>query len=371
MKKLLIILFGLTEIFFAQEKINPQILSKAVHIYYKMHTKSVKSISPQLWENKIFICSNSGKVACIDSAGREFWKRDLSADIVTSPLPTDGYVTVGTSSGDIISLIAHTGEQLQSIGVDDSVTTDLLLLKYEGDQELFLPKQSNSKSSLVFGTAKGSLICLDLETLQEYWHNNDSKGRISGDPIFVQNKILFSSADGFLYSIDSRSGLMNWRWKESENINFSNAKIISDGKKIYAVSNDLRLYCLDLLLGKLIWKTDKPDLLNSKAVTGDKKNIIAKSDDGRILFFSADKGNLIRQIKFDTLFDSAATNIIEQNGKIIYSNDNAVYMINNKFKIEKIMEFGGEKVNFLLSAGDKKLIAASSAGTIVLFGIEE
>ena len=371
MKKLLIIVFSLTGILSAQENLNSQIISPSVKIYFTLKTNSVKKISRQLWENKIFICSNSGKVACIDSAGREFWKRDLSADIITSPLPTDGYVTVGTSSGDIISLVAHTGEQLQSIGVDDSVTTDLLLLKYEGDQELFLPKQSNSKSSLVFGTAKGSLICLDLETLQEYWHNNDSKGRISGDPLFVQNKILFSSADGFLYSIDSRSGLMNWRWKESENTNFSNAKIISDGKKIYAVSNDFRLYCLDLLLGKLIWKTDIPGLHSSIAITGDKKNIIAKSDDRRILLFSADKGNLAKQIKSDEPFDSAATNIIEQNGKIIYSNDNAVYMINNKFKTEKIMEFGGEKVNFLFSAGDKKLLAATSAGTIVLFGIKE
>ncbi|MFA7228667.1 MAG: PQQ-binding-like beta-propeller repeat protein, partial [Melioribacteraceae bacterium] len=307
MKKIIItfLIYAEISLSLAQTKKNESMTGTSVEILTQIEQVSFTGISRIFWDNKIFTTGNSGKVTCFDTTGNTVWHREIPSQLVTAPLVTDGQVIIGTVNGEVISLIAHTGEQIQSLGIDDTVTTDLTSLNYEGNKELFLPKQSDSKTALIFGTSSGTLYCLDLETLQEYWRNNDSRGEIFYTPLVVQNKIIFSGSDGYIYSIDARSGLLNWRWKETETTDFSKSVIVSDGRRIYAAADDSQLYCLDLLLGKLVWKTERLKILPAIGLSADKKRLFAKTDDKRFLIFSADKGTITKQIKMDEQFDSS------------------------------------------------------------------
>ncbi|MCX6170988.1 MAG: PQQ-binding-like beta-propeller repeat protein [Ignavibacteriales bacterium] len=371
MKKIFIIIIIVTAITnsMAQDMGNENPPATAIDIYAKIEIKSLNAVSSVLWENKIYICENSGTVACYDTTGKMIWKHNISAEIVTGPLVTDGQIAIGTANGEIVSLIAHNGEQIQSIGLDDTLTTDLTEMQYEGDKELFLPKQSTSKTAILFGATPGTIYCIDLETLQEYWRNKDSRGKIIYPPLVIQNKVLFASTDGYLYCIDARNGLLNWRWKETETTDFSEAKIVCDGKKVFAVSKDSQLYCIDFLLGTLIWKSEKPKILTSIGLSNDSKNLFAKSEDKRFLFFSAEKGTIIRQLKHDVSFDSSRTQPVEYQDKIYFTNNGCIYALDKKLKEEKIFDFGETSIISFIQAGNNKFLAATSSGTILIFGI--
>lgn len=371
MKKLFVIIFllaGLTSST-AQNKKDGSVTETSINVYTKIELKSLIGVSDSLWENKIYTSEKPGIVTCFDTTGNVVWRHNMPSDIVTAPLVTDGQIAIGSVNGEIISLISHTGQQIQSIGIDDSITTDLTSMHYEGDKELFLPKQSSSKTAILFGTSSGTIYCLDLETLQEYWHNNDSHGRIIYPPLIIQNKVLFAGSDGYLYSIDARNGLLNWRWKETEATDFSEAKIVCDGEKVFAVAKDSQLYCIDLLLGKLIWKSGKIKVLPPIGLSMDKKNLYAKADDKRFLIFSAEKGVVTRQLKRNDPFDSLRTQPISYKDKIYYTNHGSIFSLDKKFKEEKIFDYGeGDIITFQKLSDDKFLIATSS-GTILILGI--
>ncbi len=187
------------------------------------------------WENKIYVPEESGIVSCYDTTGNLFWDYDTFGNLISSPTIADRILTLATIQGEIITLSAISGEQIQSIGFEENITTGLTIFEYTGSKLLMIPKLTKSKNAIVFGTASGKLICYDLETLQEYWVNASSKGMIKSIPVVIENKILFSSYDGFIYCIDARNGLLIWRWKEKADTDFSDAVILTDGKKVYAV----------------------------------------------------------------------------------------------------------------------------------------
>ena len=353
----------------AQNKKDESVPETSIYFHTKIELKSLIGVSDSLWENKIYTCEKPGIVTCFDTTGSVVWQHNMPSEVVTGPLVTDGQIAIGTINGEIISLISHTGEQIQSLGIDDSITTDLTAMQYEGDKELFLPKQSSSKTAILFGTSSGTIYCLDLETLQEYWRNNDSHGKIIYPPLVIQNKVLFAGSDGYLYSIDARNGLLNWRWKETEATDFSEAKIVCDGEKVFAVANDSQLYCIDLLLGKLIWKSGKIKILPTIALSIDKKNLYAKADDKRFLVFSAEKGIVTRQLKRSDPFDSLRTQPISYKDKICYTNNGSIFVLNKKFKEEKIFDFGESDIITFLQLSNDKFLIATSSGTILIFGI--
>lgn len=371
MKKLLVIillLVGLTNSI-AQNKEKESAPETSIDIYTKIELKSFIGVSHFLWENKIFTCEKPGVVTCFDTTGNVVWRHNMPSEIVTGPLVTDGQIAIGTVNGEIVSLIAHTGEQIQSLGIDDTLTTDLTAMQYEGDKELFLPKQSPSKTAILFGTSSGIIYCLDLETLQEYWRNNDSHGKIIYPPLVIQNKVLFAGSDGYLYSIDARNGLLNWRWKETETTDFSEAKIVCDGEKVFAVTKDSQLYCIDLLLGKLIWKSEKIKFFPSIALSNDRKNLFAKTDDKRFLVISTEKGIVTRQLKRGDSFDSSRIQPVSYKDKIYYTNNGSIFALDKKFKEEKIFDFGETSITTFLLISNDRFLTATSSGTILIFGI--
>lgn len=338
-----------------------------VDIISRIELKSVLGADPLFTGGRIYTAERSGIISCYDTSGTIRWKRQMTAEIFSGPVIADGQLAAGLSNGDITSLISFTGVPIQSIGIDDSITTDLGTIEYKGDKELFLPKQSTSGTAIIFGTKSGSIYCMDLETLQEYWRNNDSRGSIASRPVIEENKILFSGSDGFLYSIDSRNGLLNWRWKETAETDFSRSQIFCDGKKIFLVSADNNLYCIDLLLGKLIWKIDKIKILPAIALSENLKGLYAKTLDNRFFLISAEKGSVLRQLKHDAGFDSTRISPVESEGKIFFTGGNSIFSVNSKFKEEVIMNFGEESISSLKLIDKNKFIVSTSAGTVLIF----
>jgi len=89
----------------------------------------------------------------------------------------------------------------------------------------------------------------------------EAQGRIQTCPTVIGDTLFFGSRDGYLYSLDSASGKLKWKFQVDfqTTLNFNHWGIRSscqyvDGR-IYFGDNFTKVHCLDATTGKEIWQT--------------------------------------------------------------------------------------------------------------------
>jgi len=162
---------------------------------------------------------------------------------------------------------------------------------------------------------------------------------------------------------------MIWRWKESAETGFYSSLILTDGKYIYAVSSDKILYCIDLLLGKLVWKSKENNIFPAIAFSKDLKSIITETTGKKIVSFSAEKGKIVKEINQSAEFDSTSIPVIDFGKGLIYSSKGNILLANNNSPEENIYNFGEINVNSITRIDEKRFMASSSKGTIIIFSV--
>jgi len=335
-------------------------------ILLNINLNSTMLTSCSYWNNKIYTFDYSGLISCIDTTGKVKWEFDANGNIIGKPIIADMMIASATFQGDLISLSAISGEQFQSIGFEDYITTDLLAINYSGDKELMIPKLSQSNTAVVFGTSSGKVYCYDLETLQEYWLNDYCKEMISSNLLYTDNKIFYTSRDGYLYCIDARNGITIWRWKEKANTDLSYSQILTDGKKVFVISQDGILYAVNLLLGKLDWKIDNQFFQNF-GLSENKKIIFAESRNNEFILISTDKGKIERKIKTDINFLNSFSTPVELDNKIFWSGDGFINHFDSKFNSVKNLYLGSAPVHPVERISSNKYLTSNIDGKIVIF----
>lgn len=319
------------------------------------------------WGGKIYFASQEGIVTCIDSTGKFLWDYDSYGNIFSKPVIADRILAGITYQGDLFTISAVSGEPIQSIGFDDQAVTDLTVINYKGTKELMMPKLSKSKSALVFGTLSGKIHCYDLETLQEYWTNSSAKGAIISKPIEINNKIYFISRDGFLYCVDALDGILIWRWKPAKEIDVIDQIISANDKNIFVITSDGTVYSINMLLGKYDWKKENLKVIPSIGMSADKKRIFVKSKMDKIFILSTQNGNLIKDIKFENGFDNYHYPILERNGLELVPSKGAIYSIDDKYKVEKIISIGNAPINEIIQLDENKFLTSDIDCDITIY----
>ena len=325
--------------------------------------------TPSYWNNRIYTSDISGLINCIDSTGKILWDYDSNGNIYDKPVIEDRILAVSTLQGDLFTISAISGEQIQSIGFDKTITTDLSVIDYKGAKELMIPKLSKSKAAIVFGTAEGNVLCYDLETLQKYWDNNVAKGMIRSKPYYINNKILYTSRDGFLYCIDARDGILIWRWKEKEETDLSGSQILCDSDKVYVTSEDGILYAINLLLGKLEWKLEKLNILPMISLSGDNKLLYVESRDSKLFLIQTAKGKIEKEINTEEEFNESLDYPIDAGNNILYTSHGFVFSIDKKFNTSKILYLGNAPYHPITKISDNKFLISNIDGRIVIFSM--
>ncbi len=375
MKKLIVFFLSALTITYAQDSLKTvqadSINAPGANVIADVNLNFPLASAPVLVNDKIFFAGKDGSLACCDTTARIIWNNNLNVQITSRPIIKDSTIALGDSNGDIFSLNEKTGNQTQSIGLDRAISSDLITFEYKGDIALAMPKSTSSKSVIVFATQEGHLHCYDLETLQEYWTNKDAKDTVSGTPLYIDNKILFNSADGFLYCIDAGNGLLIWRWKESAESSFYKSNIVTDGKSVFVVSNNNDVFAIDLLLGKLTWKSKNIKVLPALALSRDKKILYAFTFDKRVLFFSAAEGAVVRAVKLEQPLDEKPIPVLEREGKLFFARSNELVAINKKYKEEPVLSFSSSPINYLTQITDTKFLVSDTNGRFIIFTLRD
>lgn len=342
-------------------------------VVFNKKFNSTISASPVISENKIFICQQSGLITAIDSLGQIIWQHDVYGDIIGKPAIVENKLIAATRQGDLIIMDVNDGHSIQTIGFDEYITSDLLVIEYTGDKQLFIQKQTNSKAAVIFGTASGKIYCYDVETLQEYWVNKDLKSYVYSSLDYSDDRIVIKTLDGSISCIDAKRGWLIWRWSEKTKNNQASHKYVVaiNDKTVYTAGTNGYVFGIDLILGKMKWQSEKFRECNSIAITSDKSKLYVKVYDEKIILLSQKTGTNLNVIKYSNGFDNAFGKIL-QNDNVLYvtQGEGEIFRITDFRKSEKVFSLSNEILLDVSHYKENLYLISTIGGRIILSTIE-
>ena len=148
---------------------------------------------------------------------------------------------------------------------------------------------------------KNTLRCYNIDDGSEFWNLqtensftiSDSKNSL----IIIDKIVIFSNSIGDITAVDSETGLIIWQLPTqrsniiNETFNFKLSKLVSDGNSIFFSNNKNEFYSVDLKTGVVNWINN----LNSNItpiITGNL--IFTISNEGYLYVIEKSKGNIVR-----------------------------------------------------------------------------
>ena len=316
-------------------------------------------------ENYIYAAAENGDVFCMDMSGNLLWQNKSGETILSKLAVSDSIIVAGTVEGDLISFNAANGKIIQTLGLNEPVTSQLITLdgEYNG----------TPTTCVIAGTSKGSLYCYNINSLEMIWENHSAQGIIADEPLLVNDRIIYGSRDGYLYCVDAKSGVINWKLlinNSNDNSPFL-CKPVFNEKSVFVVSPDNNIFSIDLLLGRAIWQKNNFDAYNSIGIGNSKEDIYIKSYKDNFFIVSAKNGKLVKDIEIGFGIDTAPGNILEWNNNILFGSQNGkIYLIDKNYKWDILFYLGTGGVQNIYHVKDNIFAASDIDGKIVVFKLE-
>ena len=263
-----------------------------------IYNKSEKKLKPRLnlaiHKNTLIIADDVTKYYALNiETGETIWSKYNIAPFNSEIKIHDGFFYIVDYKNVLRSISIKDGSELWNFRTEESLT------------------KSNTKISLVikneniyFNNSIGDITAVNLKSGQLVWQlptqNNSiirNAFQLSNSKLVInENSILFSNNKSEFYSIDTSTGLINWK-----NEIKSDLRPIVIGKFIITVSDKGYLYIIDKDTGKIIRINDlyrnykfkkKKEIFTTGFFVGRNK-IYLSNDDGKLIIAELDTGNII------------------------------------------------------------------------------
>ena len=266
------------------------------------YSKSEKKLKPRLNlannKNILIITDDIAKYYAINiDTGKIIWSKNNIVPFNSEIKIKDNFFYVVDYKNILRSISIKDGSEIWNLKTEESLT------------------KSNTKMSIAikneniyFNNSIGDITAVNLRSGQLIWQlptqsNNMGKNafQLSNSKLVIEgDSILFSNNKNEFYSIDTLTGLINWKNEIS-----SDLKPIIIGKFIITVSKKGYLYIIDKKKGNIIRISD----LNKNYKTKKKENIIStgffiaqnkvymSNNDGKLIVADLSTGNIINMNK--------------------------------------------------------------------------
>lgn len=198
----------------------------------------------------IAMTQSNGIVVCFDlMTGEKIWESKETNRCDGSPAVSDKIIVYGNCDSAVYILDVDNGEILASVdaGEDSQIAGGVAI----GDGKVYS------------GTRRGALICVDIESKEIVWSNEDSSGELFTTPALKGDKIVFSGGDGNVYCINAKNG--EKLWVNEKNAAALTSPLITRDDKV-VVGMDGELVILDIKDGKRLWSYKCGDSLTEACI---------------------------------------------------------------------------------------------------------
>ena len=348
--------------FFTSTDTTIQIQDSSLQKVWEISSNTLRTTNILTSQNWIYFTSDSGLVYCYDFAGKEKWTTEiLGVTSNNSALYRDLLLTA-SSQGDLYSINSNNGEILQVVGIGEDITSDLAIIE--------ISTAASKTIGVVLGTSEGNIFCYDAFTFEMLWEKKICSDSILSTPLVVNDKVIFLSSNSSLYCVNSKSGSLIWKYESSGKQNFSaNNFPVSDGKYIFSLSSDGKLFALDILLGKKIWSSNTKSVLNQFYISSDKQKLFLIDDKGLMTIYSAKDGKEISKIDFkkSELFSFIIAD--SQENTLVGFSDGSLYTFDSKFVSKELISANQIPITSLHVIGNDEFIIKDINGKITFYKI--
>ena len=322
------------------------------------------SPSPLFYNNNLVFYDNKGEITLYDENQKTLWKNNfynksekkirprlnfaLKDDILIVTDDVAKYYAINIDTGELlwtktnivpfnsnikikndVFYVVDYKNILRSISIKDG--SEIWNLKTEESLT-----KSNTQISIAlddkniyFNNSIGDITAVNIKSGQLVWqlptqNNNISQNafQLSNSELVInENTIFFSNNKNEFYSIDSATGLINWKTEIS-----SDLKPVVIGKLIITISEKGYLYIIDKKSGNIIrindlYKNYKDKKRNQIKPTGffvALNKIYLTNSDGKLIIVNSNDGNILNVVKVS-------------GGKILqpFINENNLFLISN------------------------------------------
>lgn len=334
--------------------------NSGIRLLWTKDINETLSSSLCVYKNRIFVSTEKGRIYCLNSSGNNLWKYSARETFAGAPVYAKGDLIAGSLQGDLIAVNAASGRVVQSIGLNEPITSQLATIggEYNGQKT----------DGVIIGTSGGDIYFYEASTFELIWENHSARGTINTEPLIIKNRIIYSSGDGHLYCIDAGSGIINWKWKGYVNSSIPTLfNPVGNYRNVYAVSPDSYLYAVDLMLGITVWKKDY-DAYESMNISRDKKEILLKSKGNYFYVISAEKGKIKKKVNTGCGRDYLKNMPVMSGRNILFAAQNGcIYRVDKKSKCDKLFFMGNSPLLNIKKLNGNIFIAANKDGKIIAF----
>jgi len=224
--------------------------------------------------------------------GGILWHKQTGAVVRATPTVVNGVTLIGGWDGNLYALDVLTGSEKWRFVADGPVGSAAAV----SDGRVFFSTLKGTFYAVKF--SDGSLLwkkqfgpdaplAYEHEVGPRPAHYNADDFIVSSAAV-MKDTVIVGSGDGFVYSLDAKSGRPHWTFRTDGRVRSSPA--ISNGV-VYVGSYDGTVYAIDFSSGKLVWRYDtKGHSLNSAEVGYDTKSIVSSPAvvDGTVYIGSRD-----------------------------------------------------------------------------------
>lgn len=322
------------------------------------------SLTPLISENQIFSPSDDGLIYCYDLNGNKRWVTEITGNIATNLVRFKDLILTATSQGDLYSINANNGDVVQVMGVGENITTDLLLINFTDGKVL--------SKAVVFGTVKGNIFCYDIFSFEMIWKNKLSHFPIIANMVEHDDKIITFDETSIMYCINSKSGILIWKFDFTSKDKFlSKPKILSDGKSVFYLSPVNEIFSIDLLLGRKIWSTKSLEIFPQIYLSYDNQYLILLSTKGELIFISSKDGKELGRSRLKTKDLTKFICVNSSDYTMALMSDGTIFRIDDNYSLKELMKFSNINITSFSLLSDKQFIISTDEGKIFLFKFDK
>lgn len=333
------------------------------NLKWKFKTDGKIFSSPIAQNGTVYIGSEDGFLYAIEEkSGNTKWKFKTNGAIHSSPSIFENTIYFGSFDGNYYAVNTQNGTlvwKFKTGGEHWLGETGMWGMKPETQymEDLWsfylsspVVYKTNKMALVVFGSSDGNIYSVDAKSGNLQWKFK-TNGPVNGTPVIDQNKIYIGGWDAILYALNIETGKEIWHFATGTQMGFKGIQssvAVADGK-VYFGAREPFFFALDAKTGKLVWKYDaEKSWILSSAVIKDNTVYVGSSDTYALLALDAKTGT--EKYRFKTsgyVYTSPAIA-----GNTIYFGD----FTGNFFTLDLLSN--GKKSNFV-STDNRKQFAAS------------
>ena len=188
----------------------------------------------------VLYANEAGVVKALDAAtGREVWRFATEGKVFSTPAVWRKKVVIGSTDGYIYCLSLRNGKLRWRYRCEKSVLASPVI----------------RKGIAYIGASDHVFRALKVRNGKLVWAREGIAGFVECKPYVDDSQVVFGDWANTLYSLDPRTGAVQWTWKTKGSRMFSPAAVypVKAHGKIFVVTPERKNYALDAGTGEQLW----------------------------------------------------------------------------------------------------------------------